>query len=96
MRVMGISDDPPDCIAGVKRPFFRRFPDSVAHVVLTRLAPIMQRRRENGRAGRDQARPGSRVCGALERVGGFVRVIGAAHQRTGLDVHEPEIERDRV
>src|SRR5262245_39206820 len=30
---------------------------------------------------------------ALVGVRRFVRVIGAAHQRAGFDVHEPEIER---
>ena len=31
----------------------------------------------------------------LVGVGGFVRVVGAAHQGAGLDVHESEVERDR-
>ena len=31
---------------------------------------------------------------AFVRVRGFVRVVGAAHERAGLDVDEAQIERD--
>src|SRR4051812_44749832 len=46
-------------------------------------------------AEKQRSRNADRLArGAFIGIGGLVRVIGAPYQRPGLDVHEPEIERD--